>query len=133
MGLVAGSEIKATFSGDKSLNKRPMKRILKPLELSGCEILSNEDKLPVSIRGSRIPMPIKYESPISSAQIKSCVLLNGLTSIGNTIFTEPIKSRDHTELMLNFMGAKITSQTLKNGSHNVKLIGLPNLKGKNYV
>ena len=133
MGLVSGCDITASFNGDESLNKRPMKRILTPLEQSGTQIISNEDKLPITINGSKIPIPIKYETSLSSAQVKSCVLLNGLTSTGNTIYLEPIKSRDHTERMLNYMGAKIFSKTHKNGSNKIELKGLPNLQGKHFI
>ena len=85
MGLVSGCDITVTFTGDESLNTRPMKRVLIPLEQSGAEILSNDNKLPITIKGNKIPIPIKYSSSLSSAQVKSCVLLNGLTSTGNTL------------------------------------------------
>ena len=109
MGLVSGCDITVSFIGDESINTRPMKRILIPLKQSGAEILSNDNKLPITIKGNKIPIPIKYSSSLSSAQVKSCVLLNGLTSTGNISYSEKIKSRDHTEKMLNFMGAEINS------------------------
>merc|ERR1711991_342840 len=73
-----------------------------------------------------------YSSSLSSAQVKSCVLLNGLTSTGNTSYIERVKSRDHTEKMLHFMGAKISSKCFDNGSNKVELEGLPYLKGKHF-
>ena len=130
MGLVSGCDITVTFTGDESLNTRPMKRVLIPLEQSGAEILSNDNKLPITIKGNKIPIPIKYSSSLSSAQVKSCVLLNGLTSTGNTSYSEKVKSRDHTEKMLHFMGAKINSKSLNDGTNKIELKGLPYLKGK---
>ena len=130
MGLVSGSDITVTFTGDESLNTRPMKRVLIPLEQSGAEILSNDNKLPITIKGNKIPIPIKYSSSLSSAQVKSCVLLNGLTSTGNTSYSEKVKSRDHTEKMLHFMGAEINSKSLNDGTNKIELKGLPYLKGK---
>ena len=132
MGLVAGCDITASFTGDESLSTRPMKRVLVPLKKSGAEILSNNDKLPITIKGNKIPIPIKYSSSLSSAQVKSCVLLNGLTSTGNTSYLEKVKSRDHTEKMLDFMGAEISSKRLDNGANKVELMGLPYLKGKHF-
>ena len=132
MGLVSGCDITVTFTGDESLNTRPMKRVLIPLQQSGAEISSNSDKLPITIKGSKIPIPIKYTSALSSAQVKSCVLLNGLTSTGNTTYSEVVKSRDHTEKMLYYMGAEINSKYLKNGINKIELKGLPYLKGKHF-
>ena len=132
MGLVSGCDITASFLGDESLNTRPMKRVLIPLLQSGAEISSNDYKLPVTIKGNKIPIPIKYSSSLSSAQVKSCVLLSGLTSIGNTLYSEAVKSRDHTEKMLHFMGAKIYSRYLNDGTNEIELKGLPYLKGKHF-
>ena len=73
MGLVSGCDIKVTFIGDESLNTRPMKRVLIPLEQSGAEILSNDNKLPITIKGNKIPIPIKYSSSLSSAQVLSLI------------------------------------------------------------
>ena len=132
MGLVSGCDITASFTGDESLNKRPMKRVIIPLEKSGANISSNDYKLPITIKGNKIPIPIEYNSPLSSAQVKSCVLLNGLTSNGNTSYSEAGKSRDHTEKMLQFMGAHINSKYHNNGTNEIKLKGLPYLKGKHF-
>ena len=65
--------------------------------------MCDQYRLPVTVKGSRIPLPIKYKSELSSAQVKSAILLNGLTSTGKTIYTEKNKSRDHTEKMLAFL------------------------------
>ena len=97
---------KCTFVGDKSLEKRPMARIIKPLSLMGASITSNADKMPLNIEGRQLKA-ITYESPIASAQVKSAILLAGLNACGKTIVYEPYLSRNHTEIMLEYLGAKI--------------------------
>ena len=129
MGLVAGSDIEATFIGDESLSKRPMRRITLPLIESGAIIESlNNDRLPIKIKGSKITLPIKYKSSIPSAQVKSSILLAGLSSLGTTTIIEPSLSRDHTERMLRFFGAKIKTKQLKNTTWKITLEGIPLLK-----
>ena len=105
-GVLAGQDFNSTLIGDESLQKRPMKRIIEPLELMGAKIAHNEFKAPLKIIGSKL-RAIDYKSKLSSAQVKSCVLLAGLNADGTTIFTEPYKSRNHTELMLDYLGANI--------------------------
>jgi len=106
MGAVAGCPVTATFDGDASLRKRPMRRILDPLELMGAKVTSVAEggRLPVTLAGARDPLPIVYRSPVASAQIKSAVLLAGLAAPGATTVIEPEASRDHTELMLAHFG-----------------------------
>ena len=129
MGLVAGSDVEATFIGDESLSKRPMKRITLPLIESGAIIENlNNNSLPIKIKGSKITLPIEYESSISSAQVKSSILLAGLSSIGSTTIIEPSLSRDHTERMLTYFGAKIETTKLKNSTWKITLDGIPKLK-----
>ena len=106
-GILAGQNFSTLVTGDESLSKRPMDRIIKPLEQMGAKIESNKGFLPLKINGGRLN-PIKYDSKISSAQVKSCVLFAGLFAEGTTIFTEPEKSRDHTERMLKNFGAGIS-------------------------
>ncbi len=125
MGLVAGSNIKVTFTGDASLNKRPMKRIIDPLIETGAQIESQNYSLPITIQGSKIPLPIQYQSKLSSAQVKSCILLCGLSSTGCTTYFEPLLSRDHTERMLKFMGAEILSKKLPKVGWKIIIKGLP--------
>ena len=128
LGAIMGSNITVNFKGDTSLSKRPMERVLTPLRLMGANIISsNEGKLPLSIEGPKEVLPIKYISKISSAQIKSSVLLSGLSASGKTIFIEPNESRSHTEKMLSRFGAKISSKMLVNGSNLIELHGRPNL------
>ena len=112
MGLLIGQGISATFTGDRSLLKRPMLRIIKPLELMGAKIEHNDGKLPIKINSKKLK-GIQYSSTIASAQIKSSIILAGLGSKGTTAYTEPFKSRDHTEIMLKNLGTNISTQGLK--------------------
>ncbi len=106
IGLLASRKIKAEFKGDKSLNDRPMERIVNPLKKMGLKIVSNNGRLPISIYKSKIK-GINFDSNISSAQIKSCILLAGLGATSPTTYYEKIKSRDHTENMLEYLGVNI--------------------------
>lgn len=108
-GILASREIESTLFGDSSLSKRPMKRIILPLELMGAKFKHNDYKAPLIIKGREL-YPIDYKSPIASAQVKSCILLAGLNTVGETKVTEPYVSRDHTERMLKYLGADIVSQ-----------------------
>ena len=129
MGLVAGSDVEATFSGDDSLNKRPMARVIEPLLKTGAIIKSNNNNtLPIKIKGSKIPLPITYNSSISSAQVKTSILLAGMSSMGKTKIIEPSASRDHSERMLKYLGAEINTNVLKDGSCEIILNGMPYLK-----
>lgn len=105
-GILAGQSFNSILKGDMSLSKRPMKRVIAPLELMGAKIKHNDYKLPLEIIGSPLK-GINYNSPLASAQVKSCLLLAGLYADGETIFSEPYKSRNHTELMFEYMGADI--------------------------
>ena len=111
LGLLAGQGINATLIGDASLSSRPMNRILNPLSQMGLKCESNNGKLSITIHKSDL-IGIDYHSPVASAQVKSAVLYAGLGAVGNTIVTEPILSRDHTEKMLQGLGAKLSSDGL---------------------
>ena len=104
LGLLAGQGINATFIGDESLSARPMNRILDPLSQMGLKCENNDGKLPVTIYQSNLNS-IEYDSPIASAQVKSAILLAGLGASGVTTVIEPVLSRDHTEKMLQGLGA----------------------------
>ncbi len=106
MGILAGQNFNCELFGDQSLSKRPMKRVITPLELMGAKFKHNDYKLPIEINGTKLN-GIDYNSPLASAQVKSCLLLAGLNAEGKTSFTEPYKSRNHTELMFEYMGATI--------------------------
>ena len=105
-GVLAGQIFDSILTGDESLSKRPMKRVIEPLTLMGGKIDSVNGVAPLKIYGQNLH-GIEYNSPVSSAQVKSCVLLAGVQAEGKTIFKEPYKSRNHTEIMLKNMGADI--------------------------
>ena len=106
-GILAGQDFSSTITGDESLKKRPMKRIILPLREMGAKISSPDDNHPpITIVGQKLH-PIDYLSPVASAQVKSCVLLAGLYAQGRTSLTEPSLSRDHTERMLKYLGAPV--------------------------
>lgn len=107
-GILAGQEFDSVLVGDESLSKRPMKRIIEPLALMGAEIESVDGHAPLTIKGRKL-QGINYSSSLSSAQVKSCILLAGINArtVGKTIYTEPVISRNHTELMLKYLGANI--------------------------
>ena len=111
-GILAGQNFNSVLAGDESLSKRPMKRVIEPLSLMGAKIFSSDCKAPLKIIASELHS-IDYISQLASAQVKSCVLLAGLHASGKTSFNEPHISRNHTELMLEHLGAKILCQNNK--------------------
>jgi 3-phosphoshikimate 1-carboxyvinyltransferase len=129
MGAVAGCPIRATFDGDASLRRRPMKRILDPVALVGARAVAVVEggRLPITLEGARDPMPIVYRTPVPSAQIKSAVLLAGLAAPGVTTVIESEASRDHTEKLLAHFGAEVTVE--RDGQHGrrITLKGEPEL------
>jgi len=133
MGAVASCPITATFEGDASLRKRPMRRVLDPLERMGARTVSAADggRLPVTLRGARDPIPIIYESPAASAQLKSAVLLAGLAAPGETIVIEREATRDHTERMLKHFGAEIRIEPAGENGRRIALTGQPELSPAN--
>lgn len=110
-GILCGQDFEVTLSGDASLNKRPMGRIMKPLSVMGAEIesVSGNGCAPLRINGKPLKA-VHYESPVASAQVKSAVLLAGLYADGKTSVTEPALSRNHTELMLESFGVQVMSE-----------------------
>ncbi|CAN5271551.1 3-phosphoshikimate 1-carboxyvinyltransferase [soil metagenome] len=131
MGAVAGCPIAATFDGDASLRGRPMRRIVDPLELMGARVTDSQagGRLPMTLQGARDPLPIVYRTPVASAQIKSAVLLAGLSAPGITTVIETEASRDHTELMLRHFGAQILSESDGRHGRKISLTGQPELHG----
>ncbi|WP_416898953.1 MAG: 3-phosphoshikimate 1-carboxyvinyltransferase [Minwuia sp.] len=128
MGLVAGHDITATFTGDASLSKRPMQRVIEPLSRMGAVFQSREGgRLPLTVTGPETAMPIDYVSPVASAQVKSAVLLAGLNAPGVTTVREPKPSRDHTENMLRQFGAEVESRE-EDGLFVAKVTGQPELR-----
>ena len=129
MGAVAGCPVTAVFDGDGSLRKRPMKRVLDPLMRIGAHALEMAEggRLPLKLQGARDPIPISYESPVASAQLKSAVLLAGLAAPGETIVIEKEATRDHTEKMLTHFGAQVAVENVGEHGRRVTLKGRPEL------
>jgi len=106
-GILAGQEFTSQLTGDASLQKRPMKRVVGPLRQMGADIRARDDNFaPLEIRGGSLHA-IDFQMPVASAQVKSAVLLAGLFADGETIVTEPARTRDHTEIALEEFGAPI--------------------------
>lgn len=107
-GLLATHDLTVTFTGDASLSSRPMKRVFNPVSLFGAQITAAEGgRLPFTMQGATKPLPVTWELPVASAQVKSAVLLAGLNTPGHTIVIEETPTRDHTEIMLRNFGADI--------------------------
>ena len=129
IGAVSAHNIVASFCGDESLSKRPMDRIIIPLEKMGATfVVASGNTLPLTIKGTNDLLPIKYKSPVSSAQIKTSILLASLNVRGVTEFEEPFTSRDHTELLLKKFGANIKFNSPINEKNFISLEGGVNLK-----
>ena len=107
-GILSAQNFTSVLTGDKSIQKRPMNRIIVPLTLMGADIKSNNGFAPLTITGSSLH-GIEYNSPVASAQVKSAILLAGLYADSPTTVIEPVKSRDHTELMLKKFGANLNT------------------------
>ena len=125
-GILSGQNFTSTLTGDASIQKRPMKRIIEPLSQMGADIASihGNDCAPLSIKGSNLK-GIHYHSPIASAQVKSAILLAGLYADGETMVTEPYISRNHSEIMLAHFGADIRTKNT-----TAILLPEPNLEGQ---
>jgi 3-phosphoshikimate 1-carboxyvinyltransferase len=135
MGVAGSHPITSTFDGDASLRKRPMLRILDPLRRMGVSVLGEAEggRVPLTLRGPRETVPITYETPAASAQIKSAVLLAGLNSPGITTVLEREATRDHTERMLRHFGAQVEVEPHGDHGRAVRLQGQPELRGSEVV
>ncbi|KXF91933.1 3-phosphoshikimate 1-carboxyvinyltransferase [Phaeobacter inhibens] len=128
MGVMATSPITVTFTGDASLNKRPMARVTDPLALFGTQSVGRSGgRLPMTIVGAAEPTPVRYTVPVPSAQVKSAVLLAGLNAPGQTVVIEKEATRDHSERMLAGFGAEINVEDTDEG-RVITLTGQPELK-----
>jgi 3-phosphoshikimate 1-carboxyvinyltransferase len=116
LGAVAGNPIEVEFTGDASLCRRPMGRVLQPLNLMGLEVDDARATLPLKIRGTEDLIPIVYALPVPSAQVKSAILLAGMHAPGRTTVIEALPTRDHTERMLGYFGAELLAEERKEGS-----------------
>ncbi|KAB0267548.1 3-phosphoshikimate 1-carboxyvinyltransferase [Microvirga brassicacearum] len=135
MGVAGSHPITSTFDGDASLRKRPMRRILDPLVKMGVSVVSEAEggRVPLTLRGPRETIPITYETPAASAQIKSAVLLAGLNAPGRTTVIEREATRDHTERMLRLFGAKVEVKPHGKDGRAITLQGQPDLRGTTVV
>ncbi|GBC81686.1 3-phosphoshikimate 1-carboxyvinyltransferase 1 [bacterium HR10] len=126
-GILAGQPFESAITGDASLRRRPMDRIVHPLRLMGATVHAREDRYaPLTIRGGTL-RPIRYRLPVASAQVKSCVLLAGLFASGMTTVEEPVPTRNHTEIMLAEFGAQVSAV-----GGAISVCGRPRLRAREY-
>ncbi|MET0371563.1 MAG: 3-phosphoshikimate 1-carboxyvinyltransferase [Sphingobium sp.] len=129
MGLIASHAITATFTGDASLSRRPMARVIDPLSLTGASFTASPgSRLPLTMRGICPAVPLDYRLPVASAQVKSAILLAGLNTPGITRVVEPIPTRDHSEKMLRGFGAELDVEVEPNGTRIITLRGEAELR-----
>jgi len=129
IGLLSGRPFTSAFTGDASLCKRPMERVMTPLMQMGARFESTEGRLPLKVTGAVQPQPITYKLPVASAQVKSAILLAGLSADGVTTIIEPAPTRDHSENMLRYFGARLEIKKIPEGEA-IALTGRPHLKGR---
>lgn len=128
-GLLATADFTSFLTGDASLCRRPMKRIMEPLGRMGAQFLTRSGgRLPMAITGTALPVPIEYATPVPSAQVKSAVLLAGLNTMGETTVIEREPTRDHTEIMLAHFGATVR-RTVRPEGTAITVVGQPELAG----
>ena len=129
IGLLATHPFSSTLSGDASLSERPMERVMAPLRRMGANFTARDGgRLPLTVTGAQDPLPLDYELPVASAQVKSAVLLAGLNAPGETSVIETSPTRDHTEQMLRHFGAEVDVVDA-NGARTITLRGQPELSG----
>lgn len=134
MGVCAAHPFKTFFTGDHSLNKRPMARITKPLALMGAAFSTrSEGRMPLCTHGSDQLIPIEYELPVASAQVKSAILFAGMNTAGKTTVIERKSTRDHSERMLRHFGAEVISTPLEGGGQSITITGHPELSGQHVI
>ena len=128
LGVAAGHDFTTFFTGDASLRPGPMARVTEPLRRMGARVVAREGgRLPLAITGAAPPLPLTYATPVASAQVKSAILLAGLSAPGETTVVEPLPSRDHTENLMRHFGAAVTSTATPEGGRRVTVRGQPEL------
>lgn len=133
MGLIASHGISATLTGDGSLSKRPMNRVIDPLSQMGAEFDASEGgRLPLTLRGLNPAIPISYRLPVASAQVKSAIMLAGLNTAGVTTVIEPVPTRDHSERMLRGFGANLSVEEI-DGERIISVTGQVDLRPQHIV
>lgn len=131
MGLLATHPMTCILTGDASLCKRPMARVIDPLTAFGATFTGRSGgRLPLAVTGTDHPVPQTYTLPVASAQVKSAILLAGLNTPGETTVIEPEPTRDHTELMLRAFGAEVRVENRPEGGKIITLVGQPELTGR---
>ncbi len=134
LGLIATHDLTAVMTGDASLVRRPMSRVIEPLERIGARFTARSGgRLPLAVVGAESPLPIEYRLPVASAQVKSAVLLAGLNAPGKTAVIEPEATRDHSETMLRYFGAEVAVESLPGGGRRIVLTGRPELRARDVV
>ena len=133
LGVLAGYPIPVSLTGDASLCRRPMSRVLKPLAQMGLLVEDNNETLPLTVIGTEDLLPIEYELPVPSAQVKSAILLAGLHAPGRTTVIEALATRDHTERMLRYFGAEVDVAIRADGSRAITVAGDAELRGAHVV
>lgn len=123
-GMAGSNNITTFFTGDDSLIKRPMKRIIEPLEMMGATFMCREGgRLPLAVKGPETVLPLEYRLPVASAQVKSAVLLAGLNAPGITTVIEEQPTRDHTENMLSHFGVPLKVEEAEDGASAIMVTG----------
>lgn len=134
MGLVGAYGFTSFFTGDGSLRKRPMARVMEPLSKMGVNFISRSGgRLPLAVLGNASCVPVSYRLPVASAQVKSAIMLCGLNTAGITEIIEPHATRDHTETMLQHFGATVNSAKDDEGATRITLIGQPDLRARDLI
>ncbi|MGB9606049.1 MAG: 3-phosphoshikimate 1-carboxyvinyltransferase, partial [Bryobacteraceae bacterium] len=124
-GILAGQPFRSVIAGDESLSRRPMDRIIHPLEQMGATVRAREGRYPpLEVQGGRL-RAIEYQLPVASAQVKTCVLFAGLYADGTTAVIEPVRTRDHTEIALREFGAEVCVE-----GRRISVAGKPRLQGR---
>jgi 3-phosphoshikimate 1-carboxyvinyltransferase len=130
-GILASHPFTSFMTGDGSLRRRPMQRVIAPLKRMGARFEAREGgRMPLAIMGTDEMVPIEYRLPVASAQVKSCILLAGLNTAGETTVIEPQATRDHTERMLRHFGAEVRVEAAEGGGKRITVAGWPELKAR---
>ena len=133
-GILASHPFTSFLTGDASLRRRPMQRVIEPLSRMGAEFETREGgRMPLAIVGTDELVPIEYRLPVASAQVKSAILLAGLNTAGETTVIEPEATRDHTERMLRYFGAEVRVTPAEGGGKRITVVGWPELEGRDIV
>ncbi|MBS0525892.1 MAG: 3-phosphoshikimate 1-carboxyvinyltransferase [Proteobacteria bacterium] len=133
-GILASHRFTSFMTGDGSLRKRPMQRVIEPLSRMGARFEARDGgRMPLAVIGTDELVPIEYTLPVASAQVKSCILLAGLNTAGETTVVEPEATRDHTERMLRHFGAEVRVVPADNRGKRITVVGWPELKARDIV